>query len=361
MKIFSDRIILRQPDDWHLHLRDGDLLNLTVAHTSRVFRRAIIMPNLIPPVDNIELAKSYRKRILDATPENLSFVPLMTAYLKNNLRPEVLAKGFHDGVFHAAKLYPANVTTNSSEGISDLTSIGAIFEVMEEIGMPLLIHGEVNDDAVDIFDREAVFIERHLEPLLKSYPHLRVVLEHITTNHAVQFVEANALNLAATITPHHLHINRNAMFYRGFRSDFYCLPIAKKERHRLALRRAATSGKPCFFLGTDSAPHLRPSKESSCACAGIFNAPCAIESYTEVFDEEGALDKLEAFASENGPKFYKLPLNTTEITLLKRPNLIPERLDVDLSGNKTSEAVVPFHAGETLNWSFILKSNSECL
>ncbi len=343
----AQKLIIRQPDDWHVHLRDGSILEAVLSATSRVFGRAIVMPNLQPPITSVEAAKSYRERILSSLSSGADFTPLMTVFLKDGLSPDVIKQGWHEGVFTAAKLYPAHSTTNSSDGVSDLIAIDSLLETMENIDMPLLIHGEVNDPHVDIFDREEVFIERHLAPLLSRHPGLRVVLEHITTEQAVQFVEANAGKLAATITPHHLHINRNAMFLGGIRSDFYCLPVAKRERHRLALRKAATSGKKCFFLGTDSAPHTRAAKESACGCAGIFNAPNALESYAEVFDEEGALDRLEAFASVNGPSFYGLPLNKKTVTLIRQTNIVP--LVFELL-NKENEKLVPFHAGETLQW-----------
>ncbi len=352
MKTSLINIRIRQPDDWHLHLRDGSLMQAVVGQSARVFRRAVVMPNLSPPITSIEAAINYKEKINSATPLGSSFEPLMTIYLTDDLSPNVLVNGYKQGVFFAAKLYPANSTTNSSEGVSDLRLIYPLFETMQQIGMPLLIHGEVTDPDVDIFDREAIFIERHLEPLLYNYPALRIVLEHITTENAVQFVENSSRNLAATITPHHLHINRNAMFLGGFKSDFYCLPIAKRERHRLALRKAATSGKPCFFLGTDSAPHLRAFKETSCGCAGIFNAPVALESYAEVFDQEGSLDKLESFASLNGPNFYQVPINPDFITLTKKPNQVPSFIEVGTCENKV-EKIVPFHAGEILNWSVL--------
>ncbi len=348
-----EKITIRQPDDWHVHLRDGFVLDTVVPMTARVFRRAIVMPNLSPPITSVDNAISYRQRILASLPSGLSFTPLMTVYLQDNLSREVLLRGFSEGVFTAAKLYPVNATTNSAQGVSDIRKIDSLLETMENIGMPLLIHGEVIDSSVDIFDREAVFIDRHLQPLLNRYPNLRVVLEHITTEHAVQFVESNLSTIAATITPHHLHINRNAMFDGGFRSDFYCLPVAKRERHRLALRRAATSGKPCFFLGTDSAPHLRAFKESSCGCAGIFNSPYALESYAEVFDQEGALDRLEAFASEFGPEFYGLPLNSRFLTLVRTPQIVPSKFKLD-KGLDSCDYLVPFHAGESLRWSLDL-------
>ena len=310
------------------------------------------MPNLTPPITTIESAKRYKNDILKALPKGSLFNPLMTAYLTENMTCDVLERGYNEGVFFAAKLYPANSTTNSSEGVKNILAIDSLLGTMEQIGMPLLIHGEVTDPDVDIFDREAIFIERILSPLLSRYPQLTVVLEHITTDDAVRFVENSESNLAATITPHHLQINRNSIFSGGLRSDYYCLPVAKREHHRIALRKAATSGKPCFFLGTDSAPHLRRDKESSCGCAGIFNAPFAIESYAEVFDEEGALDRLEAFASLNGPQFYNLPLNTNTITLVKVPQVVPsfyEFKDV----NNSLEKLLPFHADEQISWSLL--------
>ena len=345
-----ETIIIRQPDDWHLHLRDGYVMEAVVGSSARVFSRAVVMPNLQPPITSVRAAVSYRDEILRALPKGSSFSPLMTLYLTDNLSSEVLEQGHNQGVFFAAKLYPANSTTNSSEGVTDIRKIDVLLETMERIGMPLLIHGEVTDVDIDIFDREELFIEKILKPLLSRYPSLKVVLEHITTLQAVEFVEKNNSNLAATITPHHLHINRNAMFEGGIRSDFYCLPVAKRERHRIALRNAATSGNPSFFLGTDSAPHLRGFKESSCGCAGIFNAPFALESYAEVFDEEGALDQLEAFASIYGPTFYGLPVNKNLITLEKRPNVVPDFFEVKQANNLT-EKVFPFHAGQTLKWS----------
>ncbi len=344
------RLTIRQPDDWHVHLRDGAILNAVVESTARVFRRAIVMPNLQPPITNIDDAVAYRQRILTALSGEISFTPLMTVYLIDGLPSEVLEDGYYENVFTAAKLYPAHSTTNSSQGVSDLKAIDYLLETMSRIDMPLLIHGEVVDPDVDVFDREAFFIDRHLEPLLNRHPNLRVVLEHITTEQAVQFVETSNYRLAATITPHHLHINRNAMFLGGLRSDFYCLPVAKRERHRLALRRAATSGKPCFFLGTDSAPHTRYSKENSCGCAGIFNAPNAIESYAEVFEQEDSLDCLEAFASEYGAAFYGLQLNKASLTLVKRPQKVPDTFEVETNSG-FPEYLKPFHAGELLNWS----------
>ena len=357
----APRLTLRTPDDWHVHLRDGELLRAVVGHTARQFARAIVMPNLRPPITTAAAAAAYRERILAAlaasagTVAAARFTPLMTAYLTETIDPKELEQGQRQGVLTAAKLYPAGATTNSDAGVRDLSRIAAVLECMERIGMPLLIHGEVTDPEVDIFDREAVFIERQLEPLLRRHPGLKVVLEHITTAEAAEFVASGPANLAATITPHHLHINRNALFQGGLRPDFYCLPVAKRERHRLALRRAATGGSAKFFLGTDSAPHPRQAKQSACGCAGIYNAPYAIESYAQVFSDEGALQHLEAFASEHGPRFYGLPLNTGTITLVRQepdPNGtgLPALLEL-ANGSETPTALVPFHAGEQLHWA----------
>ena len=302
------------------------------------------MPNLSPPVTSSALAAAYRERILAAVPQELEFTPLMTAYLTDNTDAGDLAAGHGDGVLTGAKLYPANATTNSAHGVTDVFNLIPAFERMAAIGMPLLIHGEVVDADVDIFDREAVFIERTLAPLVERLPELKVVFEHITTADAVDFVDASGANVGATITPQHLHINRNAMLVGGIRPHAYCLPVAKRERHRLALRKAATSGSTKYFLGTDSAPHPRGEKESACGCAGIFNAPYALESYLTVFDEENALDRFEAFASENGPRFYGLPVNEGQVTLERAETAVPAQ--VDASGT----SIVPFHAGETLGW-----------
>ncbi|KGG12817.1 Dihydroorotase [Prochlorococcus sp. MIT 0601] len=340
---------MRQPDDWHLHLRDGEILHAVLVPTARVFGRAIVMPNLSPPITSIQDAINYKKRILKAIPEGSTFNPLMTVYLTEEASPELIKEGAERDVFFAAKLYPANATTNSNFGVADISKINVVLETMEEIGLPLLIHGEVTDPDVDIFDREAVFIERHLDPLLRQFPEMKVVLEHITTEDAVDYVRESKSKLAATITPHHLHINRNAMFEGGLRTDFYCLPVVKRERHRRSLRRAATSGNPRFFLGTDSAPHLRASKVSACGCAGIFNALNAIESYAEVFDQEGALDLLEGFASEFGAVFYGLPLNETFIELEKKSHVVPKQFTINACSRK-DDFIVPFHAGESLNW-----------
>ena len=341
------RLTLRQPDDWHVHLRDGEMLAAVVNDTARQFARAIVMPNLSPPITTVAAAKAYRERILAVVEPGLAFEPLMTCYLTDTIDTGEVERGFTEGVFTACKLYPAHATTNSQHGVTDIRTIRPVLEVMQRIGMPLLVHGEVTDRHVDIFDREAVFIERILAKLIADFPALKVVFEHITTAEAVAFVEAGGPNLAATITPHHLAINRNAMFDGGIRPHFYCLPIVKREPHRLALRRAATSGSARFFLGTDSAPHAAGDKEAACGCAGIFNAPFALESYATVFDEEGALDRLEAFASENGPKFYGLAHNERTVILERSPTPIPAALTLGRS------TLVPFHAGETLAWRYV--------
>lgn len=340
-------ITIRRPDDWHVHLRDGDILKGVVEHTARQFARAIVMPNLVPPVTDMALAQAYRDRILAAVPDGMDFTPLMTAYLTDQTDPEEMRKGFEQGVFTAAKLYPANATTNSSHGVSNIANLDPVLAVMQDIGMPLLIHGEVTDSHIDIFDREKEFIERSLNRVVETFPDLKVVFEHITTEDAVQFVDAAGPNVAATITPQHLHINRNAMLVGGIRPHAYCLPVAKREKHRLALRKAATSGSAKYFLGTDSAPHAQHAKENACGCAGIFNAPYALESYLAVFEEEGALDRFEAFASENGPRFYGLPLNEGTVTLERIGIEVPDTIDA----NGTD--VVPFHAGTRLEWKLV--------
>jgi dihydroorotase len=345
----TSRLKLRRPDDWHVHLRDGALLQAVAPATARSFARAIVMPNLSPPITTVATAAAYGARIRAALPDGSRFTPLLTAYLTDTIDPAEIERGHREGVFTACKLYPAHATTNAAAGVTDLARIRAVLATMERIGMPLLIHGEVTDAEIDIFDREAVFIERHLAPLLVRHPGLKVVLEHITTAESVAFVRQAGPNLAATITPHHLHINRNAMFQGGLRPDFYCLPVAKRERHRLALRQAATSGEPCFFLGTDSAPHPRSAKESACGCAGIYNAPYALESYTAVFEQEGALDRLEAFASLHGPAFYGLPLNEGTITLVRDSHTVPPRLHGQGEGGAATD-LVPFHAGQVLQW-----------
>ncbi|MCJ2181492.1 dihydroorotase [Novosphingobium sp. 1949] len=340
----TQQITIRRPDDWHLHFRDGEMMEAVVGYTARQFARAIVMPNLTPPVTTVAAAQGYRERILAAVPAGLDFTPLMTCYLTDGADPAEIERGFAQGVFTACKLYPAHATTNSAHGVTDIRALTGVLETMQRIGMPLLIHGEVTDREVDIFDREAVFIERTLAPLVRDYPGLKIVLEHITTADAVDFVEASGPLIAATITPQHMIINRNAIFDGGIRPHAYCLPIAKREQHRLAVRKAGVSGSPKFFLGTDSAPHVIGRKEAACGCAGIFNAPYALESYVQVFDEEGALDRFEAFASINGPTFYGLPLNEGTVTLEREDETVPETITAgDL-------AIVPFHAGETLRW-----------
>ena len=342
-----DHITIRRPDDWHVHLRDGAMLKAVAPFTARQFARAIVMPNLSPPVTSAASASTYRDRIMAALPDNCDFTPLMTCYLTDDADADDIAAGHADGIFTAAKLYPANATTNSAQGVTDVARIMPALERMQDIGMPLLVHGEVTDGEIDIFDREAVFIERILEKLIAALPGLKVVFEHITTEQAVRFVDRAGPNVAATITPHHLHINRNAMFTGGIRPHAYCLPVAKREQHRLALRQAATSGSPKYFLGTDSAPHEIHAKESACGCAGIFNAPYALESYAAIFDEEGALDRLEGFASLHGPNFYGLPVNDAMISLERRDCPVPD--DIEAAGSR----LVPFHAGSTLHWRIV--------
>lgn len=339
-----ESLTIRRPDDWHVHLRDGDVLRGVTAFTARQFARAIVMPNLSPPVTTVEAAAGYRERILAAVPEGVSFTPLMTCYLTDHTDPDELERGHREGVFTAAKLYPANATTNSAHGVTDVANIRGALERMAALGMPLCVHGEVTDAEIDVFDREKVFIDRVLAPLLRDLPELKVIFEHITTEDAVQFVDGAGGNVGATITPQHLHINRNAMLVGGIRPHAYCLPVAKRERHRLALRKAATSGSAKYFLGTDSAPHARHTKENACGCAGIFNAPFAIESYLQVFEDEGALNRFESFASENGPRFYGLPLNEDRITLERTGTDVPDEIDAG------GTMIVPFHAGETLRW-----------
>jgi dihydroorotase len=340
------RLILRRPDDWHVHLRDGAMLTSVVNYTARQFARAIVMPNLKTPVTTVAAAEAYRARILAAVAPGTRFTPLMTCYLTDGIDAAEIARGHKAGVFTACKLYPAHATTNSSHGVTDIRKLNGVLEAMQKIGMPLLVHGEVTDAHVDIFDREAVFIDRVLKIVVRDFPALKIVFEHITTSDAAAFVAESGPNIAATITPHHLDFNRNAMFEGGIRPHFYCLPVAKREPHRLALRRAAVSGSPKFFLGTDSAPHPVGDKEAACGCAGIFNAPFALESYAKTFEEEGALDKLEAFASEHGPRFYGLPLNEDLVVLERKSTQVPEAIDA------ADTRVVPFHAGRTLGWTF---------
>jgi len=340
----ADTLTIRRPDDWHVHLRDGDMLVAVGPYTARQFARAIVMPNLAPPVTGAATAAAYRRRILAALPQGARFTPLMTCYLTDEADPDELERGRSEGVFTAAKLYPAGATTNSASGVTDIRNIRGALERMQAIGMPLLVHGEVTDPEIDVFDREKVFIDRILEPLTSDMPGLKIVLEHITTAEAAAFVEAAGPQVAATITPQHLIINRNALFAGGLRPHAYCLPVAKRERHRLAVRRAATSGSPKFFLGTDSAPHAIEKKEADCGCAGIFNAPFALETYAQVFEEEGALDRFEGFASEHGARFYGLPPNEGSVTLERLPTEVPDRLPA------AGTSVVPFLAGETLSW-----------
>ena len=341
MKDQVSSITIRRPDDWHVHLRDGDMLKAVAPYTARQFARAIVMPNLSPPVTTVEAAAAYRARIIAAAP---GLTPLMTAYLTDAADPAELTRGHSDGVFTAAKLYPAHATTGSAHGVTNVANLYPALEAMQRISMPLLVHGEATERHVDIFDREATFIERTLAGLVHDFPALKIVFEHITTADAVDFVNDSGPNVAATITPQHLILNRNAMFDGGIRPHAYCLPVIKREMHRLALRAAATSGSPKYFLGTDSAPHVVAAKETACGCAGIFNAPYALESYATVFDEEGALEKLEGFASEHGPRFYGLPLNEGTVTLARAPQTVPDHL----------AGVVPFHAGETIGWQFCL-------
>ena len=340
----SASLTIREPDDWHLHLRDDAMLTLSADLSARQFARAIVMPNLIPPVTTVAAAEAYRDRILAALPQGRRFTPLMTAYLTDEIDPGEIETGFEKGVFTACKLYPAGATTNSAAGVTDVRKIYPVFERMEKIGMPLLLHGEVTSPDIDIFDREAAFLEAVLTPVLNSFPALKVVLEHITTADAVQFVQEAGPKLAATITAHHLRIDRNALFEGGLRPHAYCLPVAKRRQHRTALRQAAVSGNPKYFLGTDSAPHQKHDKESACGCAGIFSAPVALESYALTFDEENALDRFEAFASEFGPRFYGLPLNEGTVTLHREAQTVPETV------TQGDVSVVPFHAGETLAW-----------
>ena len=339
------QITLTRPDDWHLHLRDGEALKAVLPHSARQFARAIIMPNLKPPVTTVDAAAAYRQRILAALPSGSGFLPLMTLYLTDNTSADEIRKAADSGFVHAVKLYPAGATTNSDAGVTDLAKCDAALAEMEKIGMPLLMHGEVTDPAIDLFDREKVFIERVLQPLLRRRPGLRVVFEHITTQEAAEFVEAAEDNVAATITAHHLLYNRNAIFLGGVRPHYYCLPVLKRERHRAALVKAATSGSRKFFLGTDSAPHARHTKEAACGCAGCYTALAAIALYAEAFEAAGALDRLEAFASFNGPDFYRLSRNTERITLERAEWQMPAELAYG-----GEEKLVPLRAGEAVHW-----------
>jgi dihydroorotase len=324
-------------------------MRAVLPYTAAQFARAIIMPNLVPPVVTTEDAKSYRDRIFSSIPENVDFTPLMTGYLTDNTDPEDLRAGISEKVFVGVKMYPANATTNSAHGVTDWRKTERVLAVLEETNTPLLVHGEVTDQDVDIFDREKVFIDEILLPLSKKFSTLKIVLEHVTTKDGVDFVKEGGTNIAATITPHHLVINRNEIFRGGIRPHLYCLPIAKREKHRLALRAAAVSGKECFFLGTDSAPHPISSKESECGCAGIFNAPTALEIYAQVFDEENALDRFEKFASFNGPNFYNLPVNDHKITLSKQGSESPDLIEISSTGDQ----LMPFLSGKELPWKVI--------
>jgi len=342
-----DRLKLRRPDDWHLHLRDGAALASVVADSARRFARAIVMPNLKPAVRTTAQALDYRERILGVLPDGARFDPLMTLYLTDDTPPEEIARAKLSGHVHGVKLYPAGATTHSDEGVTRLSRCFHALEKMEELGLPLLVHGESTDPAIDVFDREQAFIEETLGPLLERFPRLKVVLEHITTREAAQYVEVTGPNVAATITAHHLLMNRNALFLGGIRPHHYCLPVLKRETHREALVEAATSGNPKFFLGTDSAPHARGAKEGACGCAGIYTAHAAIELYAAAFEEAGALDKLEGFASAFGAGFYSLPLNRDTITLERAEWRVPERLAFG------GEELVPLRAGETIPWKLV--------
>ena len=339
-----DTLTLNRPDDWHLHLRDGPALRAVVPHSARQFARAIVMPNLLPPVTTTEQALAYRARILEALPAGLEFQPLMTLYLTENTPPAEITRAQASGHIHAGKLYPAGATTNSASGVTDIRKIYPVLEAMQARGLPLLIHGEVTDPDLDVFDREAVFIERVLIPVARDFPALKIVLEHITTQDAADYVRAAPATVAATITAHHLLYNRNAIFQGGIRPHYYCLPVLKRERHRQALLQAATSGDPKFFLGTDSAPHPRSGKETACGCAGCYTALAALEFYAEAFDSVGALDKLEAFASFHGADFYGLPRNKGTVTLRRKPTAVPASFPFD------GDALIPLRAGEMLAW-----------
>ncbi|MDX9945474.1 MAG: dihydroorotase [Azonexus sp.] len=339
------QLTITRPDDWHLHLRDGEALASVLPHTARQFARAIVMPNLKPPVTTVKLASAYRERILAALPAGMAFEPLMTLYLTDNTPPQEIALAVASGFVKAVKLYPAGATTNSDAGLTDIRKAYDTLAEMERLGLPLLVHGEVTDATVDLFDREKVFIDTVLLPLTQRFPALKVVMEHITTKDAAEFVAAAPANVAATITAHHLLYNRNAIFQGGVRPHWYCLPVLKRETHREALVAAATSGNPKFFLGTDSAPHAKGAKESACGCAGCYTAYAAIELYAEAFEKADALDKLEAFASFHGPDWYGLPRNSGKITLSKETWTVPERYPY-----LSTDDIVPLRAGESLTW-----------
>jgi dihydroorotase len=340
-----DQLTITRPDDWHIHLRDGGALATTVPHAARIKGRAIVMPNLKPPVTTVKDAIAYRERIMAAVPAGSTFQPLMTLYLTDRTTPAEIALAKESGAVTAVKLYPAGATTNSDSGVTALELCFPALEAMQRHNIPLLIHGEVTDAEIDIFDREKVFLERHLAPIVERFPGLRIVLEHITTRDAVQFVDSAPANVGATITAHHLLLDRNAMLAGGIRPHLYCLPILKRGTHREALVKAATSGSPKYFLGTDSAPHARPTKETACGCAGVYTAHAAIELYAEVFDRAGALDKLEAFASFHGPDHYKLPRNTERITLTREAWTVPGTFPFD------GDTLVPLRAGSSVEWA----------
>ena len=343
----TTQINLTRPDDWHLHLRDGAALQAVLPDTARQFARAIVMPNLRPPVTTTELAIAYRERILAALPKGVSFEPLMTLYLTDNTTAHEIKRAKASGMIHGVKLYPAGATTNSDLGVSDLAKCTNALEAMQDVGLPLLVHAEVTDANVDVFDRESVFITRHMQPLLKQFPALKTVFEHITTKDAADFVAESSKNVAATITAHHLLMNRNDMFIGGIRPHHYCLPILKRESHRQTLIKAATSGNAKFFLGTDSAPHTKHAKEAACGCAGMYTAHAALELYVEAFESVNQLDKLEAFASFYGADFYGLPRNTAQITLQKTSWTVPNELAM---GN---ESLVPLRAGQQIHWKLV--------
>mgnify|MGYP000580160535 CR=1 FL=1 len=342
-----NKLTITRPDDWHLHLRDGASLKAVLADTANRFARAIVMPNLRPPVTTMDLAESYRQRILANLPSGSKFEPLMTLYLTDNTSPEEIIKAKASGFVHGVKLYPAGATTNSDSGVTSFDACERALDAMQKHGMPLLVHAEVTDADVDVFDREKVFIDRNMKPLLARFPELKVIFEHITTRDAAQFVAAAPANVAATITPHHLLMNRNAMFAGGMRPHHYCLPILKREEHRLALVDAAISGSPKFFLGTDSAPHPKSAKESACGCAGMYSAHAGIELYAEVFEAANALDKLEAFSSFYGADFYGLPRNQDHITLVKESWQVPAEIEFG------DDVLVPLRAGQSVQWRML--------
>jgi dihydroorotase len=347
----TERITIRKPDDWHLHARDGAMLKAVLPLTAKHFGRAILMPNLVPPVRTVADAIAYRERVRAALPRGSAFQPLMTCYLTDSTDPDDVKRGFEEGVFTGVKFYPAHATTNSAGGVTDFAKVRRVLERMQQIDMPFLIHGEEVDPEVDIFDREAVFIERRLSKWVKEFPGLRIVLEHLSSKHGVDFVRGAAPQVAGTITPHHMQLNRTDWLGAGLKPGMYCMPVVKTEKDRLALRAAATSGEACFFLGTDSAPHPAAKKLAANCAAGVFSAPLAIETYAQIFEEEGALDKLEAFASLNGPKHYRLPANEETITLERSPWTAPEEIEVD--GPETR--VLVYRGGETIEWRVVAK------